>query len=397
MLTLLTTNNSAVLRQIASLKFERLGVDHQVATSGPQALEMIRQHRPKLAVLDAELPEIDGYTVCRRIKDDPELRATRVMIVLEGVIGRVQLERLAGSACDDVFSVPAPTGELYQHVARLCGLPARESRRIGVELRAEMEAGPRTLQGRVINLSREGAKVEIDENLKGLQDIRLRLYRTESERAAFLRARVVWEKASEHAEGTQLGLKFFDLPPDVRSIIDDLSLWEVIPTDSGCQVILQGDFTEITDFNPLLKHLKGGRVEFDLSSVRYMNSSGVRNWITFLRRLSDAQVYFVRCSVGFVSQAGMVPDVLGKGHVVSLWAPYHCDRCDLSDERLLQVAALLQPGDGASAPAVGSPVVYPAGLDAKVEPPRFSCAQCQGELVFDDIPERYFAFLSTHT
>jgi CheY-like chemotaxis protein len=405
MLTLLTTNNSAVLRQIASLSFERLGVDKLVATSGSQALAMVKEHKPNLCVLDAELPEMDGYEVCRRIKEDPGLRKTRVMIVLEGVIGRAQIERLAHSSCDDVFSVPAPSGELYQHVAKLCGLPSRGSRRIGVELRAELEAGARTIDGRVVNLSREGAQVEVDDPLTGLKEVRLRLFRSDTDRAAFTRAKVMWEKPLEGRPGMSYGVKFFDLPPDVRGIVDDLSLWEVTEADDGHQVVLQGDFTEITDFGPLYRHVTAaaksagggpGKLEFDLSSVRYMNSSGVRNWITFLRRLSELEYRFVRCSVGFVSQAGMVPDVLGRGKVISLWAPYHCDKCDLSDERLLQVAALLQPAaaGAAATAAVGAQVVFPEGTDARVEPPRFHGGQCGGELVFDDLPERYFAFLS---
>jgi hypothetical protein len=122
-----------------------------------------------------------------------------------------------------------------------------------------------------------------------------------------------------------------------------------------------------------------GRVEFDLGGVRYLNSSGVRNWITFLRRLGNVTEHsFIRCSVAFIAQASMVPAVLGRGRVVSLWAPYHCDRCDRTDERLLHVAALLD-----------------RSLGSKVTPPRFSVGQCGGELFFDDLPERYFAFVQT--
>ena len=130
----------------------------------------------------------------------------------------------------------------------------------------------------------------------------------------------------------------------------------------------------MTDFDQLRLHLEGtAKVEFDLAGVRYMNSSGVRNWAAFLRQLKETDCSFVRCSVAFTSQAGMVPAVVGKGHVLSFLAPYHCDECDRSEERLLQTAALTEP----------SPVI----------PPRFRCSQCGGELEFDDVAERYFAFL----
>src|SRR5947207_3432926 len=143
MITILTSNNSAVFRQLGSRAFQRLGVDHRVATSGTEVLDSIRKQRPALAILDAELPEVDGYEVCRQIKADPELKAVRVMLVLGSVLSRATLERLESSGCDDVFCLPAPSDELYQHAARLVGLPHRDGRRIQVQLRIELDDGPK--------------------------------------------------------------------------------------------------------------------------------------------------------------------------------------------------------------------------------------------------------------
>src|SRR2546421_370691 len=142
MITVLTSNNSAVFRQLGSRAFARLGVQHRVAVSGSEAVELVRRERPALAVLDVDLPEIDGYEVGRRIRADPELAAVRVMLVLGSVITRNELERLGASGCDDVFCVPAPSDELYQHAARLVGLPYRGTRSVHVQLRVELEAGP---------------------------------------------------------------------------------------------------------------------------------------------------------------------------------------------------------------------------------------------------------------
>jgi hypothetical protein len=68
----------------------------------------------------------------------------------------------------------------------------------------------------------------------------------------------------------------------------------------------------------------------------------------------------------------MVEDVIGRGTVTSFFAPYHCPSCDHQEERLLQSAAILAAG---------------------LEPPVFSCPTCSSQMTFDDIPERYFAFL----
>jgi len=42
------------------------------ASDGHQALAALRQQRPGLVLSDIVMPEIDGYQLCRQIKEDPE-------------------------------------------------------------------------------------------------------------------------------------------------------------------------------------------------------------------------------------------------------------------------------------------------------------------------------------
>jgi len=116
-----------------------------------------------------------------------------------------------------------------------------------------------------------------------------------------------------------------------------------------------------------------GRVVFDTARATYMNSLGVRAWCEFLRQARIQGYEFHACSVPFVLQASMVRDVIGRGTVTSFFAPFHCVGCDHEEERLIQTAAILA---------------------ANLEPPTFKCPRCGGALEFDDIPERFFAFLS---
>jgi CheY-like chemotaxis protein len=51
------------------------------ACNGAEALQMVRDHRPDLLILDVTMPELDGYRVLNRIKTDPELRHTIVMML----------------------------------------------------------------------------------------------------------------------------------------------------------------------------------------------------------------------------------------------------------------------------------------------------------------------------
>lgn len=55
------------------------GFQVETASSGQQALDQARRLRPELIVLDINLPDIDGFEVCRVLRDDAALRRTPVV------------------------------------------------------------------------------------------------------------------------------------------------------------------------------------------------------------------------------------------------------------------------------------------------------------------------------
>src|SRR5687767_10609900 len=50
----------------------RAGFSVEEACTGDQALRAVRDRPPDLVLLDINLPDLDGFEVCRRIKSDPE-------------------------------------------------------------------------------------------------------------------------------------------------------------------------------------------------------------------------------------------------------------------------------------------------------------------------------------
>jgi CheY-like chemotaxis protein len=51
----------------------------EVAHGGPEALRVAVDFRPDVVVLDIGLPGMDGYEVARRLRQDPDLDALRVV------------------------------------------------------------------------------------------------------------------------------------------------------------------------------------------------------------------------------------------------------------------------------------------------------------------------------
>ncbi len=60
---------------------QRAGFEVVEAESGAAALDFLAARRPRLVVLDVNLPDIDGFALCRRIKEDPDTASTVVLQV----------------------------------------------------------------------------------------------------------------------------------------------------------------------------------------------------------------------------------------------------------------------------------------------------------------------------
>jgi CheY-like chemotaxis protein len=348
-----------------------LGAERHVVTSGSEALAAARRIRPKLAILDVKMPDVDGEVVCAQIKADPELAGCRVILVTTGVMERGDLDRFAHSGCDDILVLPAVGEEVFSRVAHLIGVPHRRSRRVPLRVSVKVDASGQTATGETENLSCGGAMVKLDHDLPTGAEVDVELTDPRTGQAIPLEARVIWAKPGAHTAG------FAFHPPvkQARQALDALVLWEVVPDDEGVvRVFLEGDFAEATDFAGLRERLQS-RVDFDAAGIRYINSHGVRHWVGFVERLKDLAAYtFSRCSIAFITQASLIANFLGHGRVTSFFAPMHCGRCDREEERLLQVAALVVE-------------------HGEVVAPTLRCSTCSAALALDENPDSYFAFL----
>ena len=60
---------------------EQKGFDVTTAAGGAEALQVLGERTFDLVLLDVMMPEIDGFTVCRRIKEDPKTRELPVIFL----------------------------------------------------------------------------------------------------------------------------------------------------------------------------------------------------------------------------------------------------------------------------------------------------------------------------
>jgi DNA-binding response OmpR family regulator len=80
-LRVLIVDDDVVAIKMLRNALEAMPVQFHFATRGEEALRLAAEVRPHIILLDAQLPGLDGFEVCRRLKADPQLADTPVIFV----------------------------------------------------------------------------------------------------------------------------------------------------------------------------------------------------------------------------------------------------------------------------------------------------------------------------
>lgn len=143
-----------------------------VAYDGPTALAMAVSEKPDIVLLDVMMPGLDGFAVCRRLKDDPDTRHIPVVLVT-ALDGRA--DRVAGleAGADEFLTKPIDDIMLFARVRSLTRLKA-----VIDELRKREESGRRmgVIANAVSRLGGSGGRILIvDDNPRQAERIRSEL------------------------------------------------------------------------------------------------------------------------------------------------------------------------------------------------------------------------------
>ena len=113
-LILVVERNPAVQR-LERFLLEQAGFSVEFASDGEAALTRARELKPKIVVTEILVPRLDGLSLCRALKSNPQ---TRSIVVL--VFSHLQAEDRALEAGADAFLVkPIDETHLIQTVAKL--------------------------------------------------------------------------------------------------------------------------------------------------------------------------------------------------------------------------------------------------------------------------------------
>jgi two-component system, sensor histidine kinase len=104
-----------------------MGHQCQFAINGFAALEIARQFRPDIILLDIGLPDFKGYEIAKQLKWEPGLEATHIIAIT--ALPEADRQRALSSGCDDFYRKPVDPMLLERLLARPPGFDRPRQRK----------------------------------------------------------------------------------------------------------------------------------------------------------------------------------------------------------------------------------------------------------------------------
>jgi two-component system, OmpR family, alkaline phosphatase synthesis response regulator PhoP len=115
---LLLADDEPNIRDTLAFLLEMEGYRVELAGDGEEALAKARALRPAVLLLDAMMPRLDGFSVCRTIRREPGLEGVRI-VVITALGQRADRERALAAGADHYFVKPFVDEELLAVLRRL--------------------------------------------------------------------------------------------------------------------------------------------------------------------------------------------------------------------------------------------------------------------------------------
>jgi CheY-like chemotaxis protein len=79
--SVLVVDDSPTIRRLLGLTLEKNGYQVVEAADGEEALDRARERTPDVVLLDVQMPGMDGYAVCQRLREHPATARTPVVLL----------------------------------------------------------------------------------------------------------------------------------------------------------------------------------------------------------------------------------------------------------------------------------------------------------------------------
>jgi len=114
---ILVVDDDPHITELVCVNLDAAGYDVVRAANGLEAMERIIAARPDLIIMDVMMPEMDGWELCKTIKDDPEMNGIRIIMLTARDTDRDRLIGRGIFGADEYVTKPFDVRTLTE----LCG------------------------------------------------------------------------------------------------------------------------------------------------------------------------------------------------------------------------------------------------------------------------------------
>jgi DNA-binding response OmpR family regulator len=115
---ILIADDNENIREALTYLLEDEGYKLALARDGADTLKKVREFLPDILFLDIMMPEMNGYEVCRAIKNDPKLRNTYViMLTAKGQVAEQERGKEVGA--DEYIVKPFSPMEILSKIKNI--------------------------------------------------------------------------------------------------------------------------------------------------------------------------------------------------------------------------------------------------------------------------------------
>lgn len=115
---ILIIDDSMTMQRILSFALEREGYEVEIAADGAEGLRKAKEFNPHLVFTDLMMPVMDGFEVCRQIRQDDELKHV-IIIILTGRGQDEDVEKGLRVGADDYLMKPFDPPKVVEKVKRI--------------------------------------------------------------------------------------------------------------------------------------------------------------------------------------------------------------------------------------------------------------------------------------
>src|SRR5574337_964806 len=115
-LRILVVEDNPINMELMIELLERGGYEVYTCADGREVIQQTKTHRPDLILLDINLPHIDGLTLTRMLREDPETRSITILAVSAYSVAGYK-ERIRQAGCDGFIPKPIDTKAFLQTIS----------------------------------------------------------------------------------------------------------------------------------------------------------------------------------------------------------------------------------------------------------------------------------------